>query len=275
VKQILLSLNLIALAAIVFSGCSSRSMPTNAPTLPPDATAGNQRGEVLCPTENEQARILYNDAIELQDQGQREQAKELYQNAIELDPSFCDAMDNLGQMLRSQGSVEEAIYWYERSIEVLPNNTVAHQNLAVAYKIQGRIADAITQYELIVQIDPDNPEGYYGLGSIYLDSGQPEQAVTQFKRAEELYAKESSPLIQDARYGLGVSYYRLEECEKARDYFEQIYPEKQDNPYTNYFYGLCYLCPEIKDLELAERYLSKAKELGVDIPESVLQQLSE
>jgi tetratricopeptide (TPR) repeat protein len=264
------------LGVTVIAGCvSSAQKPTatSVPTLPPDVTSRLERSDVFCPTKNELARQSYNDALESQARGKLEDAKQLYLKAVELDPGYCDAMDNLGQLLRSQGNIEEAISWYKKSITILPGNVVAHQNLALAYRIQGKIADAIAEYQLLVQIDSDNPEGYYGLGSIYVDMKRPQDAVMQLKKAEELYAGKSSPLITDARHLLGVSYYMLQEYERARDYFEQVYLERRDDPGINYLLGLCYLSPRIKNLELARKYLGKAQELGVNIPANVLEQL--
>ncbi len=106
---------------------------TGMPTGPPDATTEVTSVDVLYPTENEQASQSYDDAVIYQTQRQLEEAEGLYLKAIELDPGFCEAMDNLGQLLRSQGMVEEAISWYLRSIEILPDNRVAHQNLFVLY----------------------------------------------------------------------------------------------------------------------------------------------
>ena len=264
---------LIVLVAIILPACSDSPAPTSVPAVPSDVTIRVKTVDTFCPTENEQARRFYNDALELAEQGKLEDAKQLYLQAVELDPGYCDAMDNLGRLLRSQGKVDEAISWYKRSIKLLPNNTVAHQNLALAYGIQSKMTDAVAEYQLLVQIDPNNPEGYYGLGTIHLELKQPQEAVTQLKKAEELYTKQSSPLISDARYALGVSYYALQKWENARNYFELIYSEMQDNPRVNYFLGLCYLSPEIYNLELGKRYLRKAQELGVDLPADVLRRI--
>lgn len=263
-----------AIEALDAMGVSNSPAPTSVPAVPTDVTIRVGEVGILCSTEDEQARRAYNDGQQLAEQGKLEDAKRLYLQAVELDPGFCDAMDNLGRLLRSQGKVDEAISWYKRSIEVLPNNNVAHQNLAVAYTIQGKMSDAATEYQILVHIDPDNPEGYYGLGIIHLDRKQPQEAVTQLRRAEELYAKKSSPLISDARYWLGVSYYMLQKWENARNYFELVYSEMQDKPRINYFLGLCYLSPEIYNLELAKRYFGKAQELGVDLPADVVERLT-
>ena len=248
-----------ALVVIISHGCSpSVSKPTNAPplsqakaatpsataisTLPPDVESRFEQTDILCSTTSEKARQLYNDAVTLQEQGKLDKAEQSYLEAIELDSNYCDAMDNLGQMLRSQGDVTQAIYWYKRSIEVLPNNVVAHQNLAVAYRIQGDIDKTVAEYQWLVQNDPKNPEGYYGLGKTYLELGRTQQSIAQLEKAETLYIENSSPLITDARYLLGVSYFMQEEYEKAKDYFELIYSEMETEPNINYWLGLCYLC---------------------------------
>ena len=206
--------------------------------------------------------------MELEGQGVLEEAREHYEQAIELDLAYCDAMDNLGRLLRGQGHLDEAIYWYAESIKVFPDNIVAHQNLAVAFRLQGRTDEAIEEYQLLVLLDADNPEGYYGLAQSYLDLGQPHDAITAGKKAEQLYARTSSPLLTDARHLLGVAYIELEDCKGVLEYFELVYPEMQSNPGVNYFLGVCHLI-ESQDRELARRYLEKAQELGVDIPPEV------
>ena len=48
---------------------------------------------------------------------QLQEAEPLLRKAIELDPKYCDAMDNLGVVLRRLGNIEQAIEWYKRSIQ--------------------------------------------------------------------------------------------------------------------------------------------------------------
>jgi tetratricopeptide (TPR) repeat protein len=217
--------------------------------------------------------VLYNAAIEATQQGRLEEAKNFYLRAIELDPEYCDAMDNLGQLFRRQGNLEQAVYWYGKSIRAFPENPIAHQNLALAFKMQGKAQKALAEYELLTELDPDNPEGYYGLGTTYRDLGQHRDAVKQLKRAEELCSKTSSPLITDVQYQLGLSYYLLEEYAEARDYLEVVYPKFEDNPSVNLLLGICYLDEEIGNHELAKRYLTIAKELGIKRANDLLKQL--
>ncbi len=254
---------------LMYVGQSPAQEPSPFPEITPKVGAQ----ETICSTENEQARQFYNEALDLRDQGDVENAKQLYLKAIELDPNFCDAMDNLGQLLRTQGDIEGAINWYQQSIQVRPDNTVAHMNLAIAYRMQGKTERAIGEYERITEIDPENPEGYYGLGNIYLYLKQPHKAIVQLEKAEELYEKQSSPWITDARYSLGAAHYLLAEYKKAIEYIEMIYPEMQNDAEVNFLLGMCYLSPEVDDLELAKKYINKAQELGMEIPADVLQKL--
>jgi tetratricopeptide (TPR) repeat protein len=268
------------LIAVIGAGCSGQpaspiAASTPAQNILANATTSVEQRGVFCPTDNEQAKQAYNDAIALQEKGDLEEASKSFKKAIELDPKFCDAMDNLGQILRSQGNIDEAISWYKKSIEVSPNNTVAHQNLAFAYQTQGNLDGAIAEYQLLTQIDPNEPEGYYGLGNIYLGLNKPQDAIPQLEKAAALYEKNSSPFLADAKFSLGVAHFMLGEYEKSRDYFEAIYPDMQNNPYLNYYLGLCYLKSDFKDMDIAKKYLTKAQELGVKIPAEVLQEIGQ
>jgi tetratricopeptide (TPR) repeat protein len=229
--------------------------------------------EVVCPTANEEARRSYDDALQLQQQGMLREAEASYLKAIGLDPRYCDAMDNLGQMLRSQGKTDQAISWYKRSLSVKPDDAVAHQDLAVAYIVLGDADKSVAEFQWLIQHDPGNPEGYYGLGNVQVTTGHPADAIGPLERAEQLYRAKGSPLLADTRYELGVAHYLLKEYGKARDYFELVYPGREKDPTINHILGLCYLDSSIKDPAKARQYLLKARKLGAEIPPDLMQQL--
>lgn len=245
------------------------------PTLPPDLEVKRTLAGIFCPPEIKEAKELFNEAISLNDQGKVGEAEQAYLKAIELDPKFCDAMDNLGVLYRNQGNIDEAIYWYQRSIDVYPENPVAHQNLAVAHFILGNTEKAIAEYEIMIDLDPKNPEGYYGLGSLYMQISQFDKAIEYAEAAEILYLETSSPLVSDARLLLGITYYALEDCGTAISYFEQAAKTLENHPAFNYFFGMCYLSPDYKDMELAKYYLERAQELGIDLSPELIQILEE
>lgn len=252
---------LVGVVSLAVIGCTTR------------ARSGVESAEVFCPTEKQEALEAYNRANDLDRQGKFEEAKDLYLKAIEADPSYCDAMDNLGLLLRRQGKLDEAISWYRRSIEVFPENRVAHQNLAVAYRRLGKTDEAMVEYRTLIELHPEDPEGHFGLGSIYLDLNEPEAAIPHLRKAEEIYIETKSPYLPDAQYLLGLAHYRLSAWGRAREYFEQAYPTLQNQADINFYLGMCYRSEELGNPKLARQYLNKARELGKRIPPEVLQDL--
>lgn len=252
-------ITIIALIAATACNCLGESgapMPVSVKQIPAAA--------LVCPTANEGARQSYNRAKELQQLGRLSEAEASYLKAIELDPGYCDAMDNLGQMLRSQGKIDQAIEWYRRSISVKPVNNVAHQNLAAAYMFAGAADRAIPEYRWLIEHEPDNPEGYYGLGNAHKSLGNPGDAIAPLERAESLYSRSGSPLLADAQYELGVAYYMMKEHGRGAAYLQKVYAERGSDPTLNYLLGACYLGIPGEEGR-ARGYLLKAKSLGADV----------
>jgi tetratricopeptide (TPR) repeat protein len=270
---------------LFLTGCTAGPSVTVPPTTVPNlsATAASEpaatptltirltEADVFCPTQNQQAEAAYNSGLDLTAQDRTDEAKTQYLKAIQLDPAFCDAMDNLGVLYRREGNLDQAIYWYQQSIAAFPDNPIAHQDLALAYQLQGKIDEALAEYQQLVQIDANNPEGYYGLGNIYLHQNQPDKAIEQLKQAETLYLKQSSPLVSDARFLIGLAYVNQQQCTQGRDYLEPLYTEFQDEPSMNYYLGVCLATSEPKDLDRARTYLTHAQELGWNVPAEVMQ----
>lgn len=263
---------LLIMGACSFFPASVSNTPTLDATLTPEASPTSISRlltyDLFCATSNEEARQAYNAAIEFEEQGLVEQAQESYLRAIELDPGFCDAMDNLGLLLRHQGNVEGAIYWYQRSVEVAPKNPVAHQNLGFAYRFKGQYEEALAEYQILMDIDPENPEGYFGAGQVYLYLDRPADAIPMLENAEQIYASSDYPLeyLWDAQYLLGVAHYFTGEYELCRDYLEPLYSLFETDAWVNYMLGMSYLEEPIRDLEKARFYLLRAQNLGMELP---------
>jgi tetratricopeptide (TPR) repeat protein len=240
------------------------------------AINGDSKGvPILCPTKNDDAEGAYVQAKTFQEKGQLEEAEKAYLKAIELDDHFCDAMDDLGLMLRKQGKLGEAIRWYQKSLEILQTNRLALRNMAVAYEIQGNTQEAIATFTKLVEIAPTDPEGYYGLGRIYYDTEKYKQALENLDTAETLYIQSGSPFVADAQYQLGKTYFVLKDCTRAAGYLEMVYDQHEEDSYVNYVLGVCRLVSEPQDLNLVKKYLLKAEELGMTLPEDVIRLLVE
>jgi TPR repeat protein len=102
---------------------------------------------------------------------------------------------------------------------------------------------------------------------------QPRLALEHLNKAEQLYAKSASPLIADAQRALGLTYFKLKEFENAKHYLKLIYDHWRNDPLINYTLGLCYIFGK-SDLKEAKKYLIRSQELGVKIPEELMQKLN-
>jgi tetratricopeptide (TPR) repeat protein len=260
---------------VTLSSSTPATVLVPARTSIPSPIVRLNENDLVCPSENETAQRFYDEAGGLKANGNVTEAETLYLQAIELDPGFCDAMDNLGQLLREQNKVDEAIRWYQKSLEIVPDNPVAIQNLALAYSLQGKTENALEEYEKLTEVAPENPEGYYGLGNIYVGLDQPEKAIPYFETAEKLYIEQDSPYVADAQYNLGFSHFVLQDCQETKKYLEPIYAQFSEDGGINYALGICTLTAEPTDEKAAREYILKAQELGISIPADVLNAINE
>lgn len=268
-----------ALVCLLLLPSACTALPGQTPTPSPESTAaptavmGYSSTHVFCPTENEAARQAFNAAYDLDGQKKFPEAEVLYRKAIELDPKYCDAMDNLGLLLRRQNKLDEAIGWYEKSLEIMPDNTLAMQNTANAYRLQGKNDQAKAWFEKLIRTDGTNPEGYFGMGTLYFETGDPAHALTFLIEAEKYYKQNSSPYVLDAQLYIGLSYFTLQDCGKAMPYLTQVYSEFSSQGGINYAMGLCYLTATTPDTQRAKEYITKAQQAGFKVPDDVLKTL--
>lgn len=225
---------------------------------------------VFCPTKIKEARKHYNQALSYHRNGNKENAKMAYQAAIDLDSNYCDAMDNLGLILRSEGKLDEAELWYSKSININPQNTVALTNRSLVYRIKGEVEKAKFDYLTIAKIDVNNPESYFGLGAIFYDQKKYKEAIDQFQKASAAYRLLKSSYESQANYYLGMSHFRLAQWIEAREALEAAYPHFQTDANLNFFLGMSYLTGKRHNVEKARLYLKRAKELEVNLPEEAL-----
>lgn len=260
----------ILLPAALSLGCGLISTPTPEEPPPPEIGAEGEAMPLVCDTSNGEALAAYNRGNTQEENGRIQAAIVSYREAVELDPGFCDAMDNLGLMLRREGEIDEAIEWYRKSLAIAAENPVALMNLGAALKMQGDLEAAEEAYTALAEVDPENPEGHYGLGVLHLDLDSPDEAIAHLTIAKDLYHASASAWEADADYQLGIAYALADDCASALAYFEPLYPSNQDNAELNWYMGVCYLAPESEDLDLARKHLLEAERLGIVVPPELM-----
>src|SRR5712671_2763667 len=127
--------------------CSSKQLTRN------EVPATTIRVAVVCPTRDEGAMRAYDGALDAERDRDVRRAEALYREAVQRDPGYCDAMDNLGLLLRREGKIDEAIDWYKKSLAAQPRNRAARANLAVALRVKGRPDEALHEYATMLEQD--------------------------------------------------------------------------------------------------------------------------
>jgi tetratricopeptide (TPR) repeat protein len=272
-------------AALVAACAHSQPEVASAPTAatPAAASSGAETeggGKVMtskyltrglyCQSSNKTAVEVYNQAIEAGKAKALDQAEQLYKRALELDPNFCDAMDNLGQVYRMRGNDADAIPLYEKSAKLSPNNPVPRQNLGNVYIRARRYEDALREWDAVIAIDASDPEGHFGRGRTLMVLKRHQDAMKEFKLAEAGYERASSPLIWDARYMQGAIYMELGDWVAVRDVYEPMAARFAGDGYLQLALGTAYAsASKIHDAAKARQYLTRARELGENVSDEL------
>lgn len=99
------------------------------------------------------------------------EALRYYELAVKCNPSYVEALSNIGVIYKNSGQLESAIEFYERALKANPNFAIANNNLAIALtdmgtqvKNHGHIADGIRFYKRALVHNAKYPPAWYNLG---------------------------------------------------------------------------------------------------------------
>jgi tetratricopeptide (TPR) repeat protein len=85
---------------------------------------------------------LYDQAVELRDQGDKEAAAFKLQEAVAIDPAFAIGHGMLAKLYADLARADEAIHHAKRVVELEPNDAFSYTALSVIYQRCGKIAEA-------------------------------------------------------------------------------------------------------------------------------------
>ena len=98
-----------------------------------------------------------------------EMARELFQNAYQL---------------QMQGDFDLAAQFYKRSIELHPT-AEAHTFLGWTYHFQGKIDEAIAECKQAIVVDPTFGNPYNDIGAYLIDKGELDEAIPWLEKAKQ------------------------------------------------------------------------------------------
>ncbi len=110
--------------------------------------------------------------------GNFEAAEKAYRAALASNPSYVDAIINMGSiiLMKARGAkddakgaklLRESIKYFKQALESRPNNDDAWGNVGVAYHDLGDIDEALKAYEKSLHLNPQNARAWRNRGSIY------------------------------------------------------------------------------------------------------------
>jgi tetratricopeptide (TPR) repeat protein len=225
---------------------------------------------------NPTAKSHYEQALLHRERNNFLAAKQFLFQALREDPRYVDAYDQLADLYYSAQVLDSAIYFYQQSVNILPRHLLSHQRLALVYKLQEDYSAALVQYDFILRTFADNPaiqaQTYMDMAQIYEYHLQDWQGVIQTaEEALRLYlAGGQAQKAVKARMAAAKGYYEIGTYNIATRYLKANEKYLTYDAEFNFYMGASYL--KQKKLNKANEYLSKAIELGYEIPRELMQE---
>ncbi|XP_035875101.1 protein O-mannosyl-transferase TMTC1 isoform X1 [Phyllostomus discolor] len=144
------------------------------------------------------------------------EAQMYYQRALQLSPQHSRALFNLGNLLKSQEKKEEAITLLKDSIKYGPEFADAYSSLASLLAEQERFKEAEETYQAGIKNCPESSDLYNNYGVFLVDTGSPEKAVVHYQQAIRL-----SPSHHVAMVNLGRLYRSLGDNSMAEEWYKR------------------------------------------------------
>ena len=146
-------------------------------------------------------------------------AKKYYQRAIKLNPSYAEAINNLGTIEYSRKSYRRAIGDYKKALRFSPNSASIYSNLGTAYFARKDYKDAAATFEHALELDPEvfehrNSHGvllqersveerakfHFYLAKTYAKAGANDRALLYMRKAIEEGFKDRKKFQQDPEF---------------------------------------------------------------------------
>jgi tetratricopeptide (TPR) repeat protein len=133
-----------------------------------------------------------------------------------VDPSFVNALSNLGICLTRQERYEEAIAIYQQGLLVEAKSGTLISNLARTHQLLGNLEEATLLLDRLEDIEHASPFFYIYRGEQALDQGQLSEALDYMREA---YRR--SHEIPEVHVGLAKVYLALGELDQTQHYIER------------------------------------------------------
>jgi tetratricopeptide (TPR) repeat protein len=139
----------------------------------------------------------FEEALSLDDQGQRDNAVKLYLKAINNGESLGDAYCNLGIIEWQQSHTAKAVDYFTLALQNNPRHFEAHYNLANLYGELGNFLLAKAHYRISIEIQPSFPNSHFNLALTFAMNQEFDEAVKCLMQYRDLAAPADHQLADD------------------------------------------------------------------------------
>ena len=140
---------------------------------------------------------VFEEALMLDEQGDKKRAKIGYLQAIEQEDSIADAYCNLGIIESVEGAHAKAIDSFTQCLKIDPRHFEAHYNLANLYGEIGNFQLSKAHYEISIQLEPTFPNSYFNLGLTYAMNKEFDKAIKVIRQFRKNAQAEDQKLADD------------------------------------------------------------------------------
>jgi tetratricopeptide (TPR) repeat protein len=154
---------------------------------------------------------------------------------VALEPTYAEALNNLGILRLDRGRLETAIASFEQALAARPDYAEAHTNLGRALLALERTREAVACFERAIAIRPELAEAHNNLGTALAALRRDDEATTCFRRALEI-----NPGYGAAWANLGNAWMRARREAEALACYERVLasPSRDPDAYSNVADGL-------------------------------------
>ena len=139
----------------------------------------------------------FEEALVLDDQGDKQSAVKLYLKAIKNGDALGDAYCNLGIIEWQKGDSTKAIDYFTLALQNDPRHFEAHYNLANLYGELGNFPLAKAHYRISIEIEPSFPNSHFNLAMTFAMNKEFDEAVKCLIQYRDLASPADHQLAED------------------------------------------------------------------------------
>jgi len=139
----------------------------------------------------EQAEDIAEQAEDTEDKSLAAKALEMFSKAFEQDPTFAEALVEVGKVNRLLGKEDLAVEQFRKAMEILPIYPDSYEELTDVLIERRAFEEALATAQRWAEVEPDQADPQEAMAEIRGRQGQPELAVGHLVKALEIVPSDS------------------------------------------------------------------------------------